>query len=143
MMDVQHWLRDNITWLVAAVALHVHPPQWSQLVKMVLALAMRRKFTVPDTNTLTKAFHLIVAATEVAEAAIGPGNGEQKKAHAIETLKAQLPTVADDLGIPAPVLQFLLNDQVLGLLIDFAVFAANEADKFAQSAVAAVEAPKP
>jgi hypothetical protein len=98
---------------------------------------------MPDTATIVKAFHIISAAVQVAEAAIGPGNGAEKKAHALAALKEQIPTVAADLGLPSWLVQLLLNEQTLGLLIDFAVFAENKAADAVTQALKAADAPLP
>lgn len=98
---------------------------------------------MPDINTLHTTFDIINATIQVSEAAFGPGNGAEKKAHAMDSLKKQIPTVAADLGLPEWLADLLLNDQVLGVLIDFAVYSANRAGTLAASAVQSLEAPKP
>lgn len=85
--------------------------------------------------TLVPALLVTVGAVvHVAEDALGPGTGEQKKAAVIEQLVTDLPGVFAALGVPSPFAGLLVNEAVLGFLVDLVVRAANQAGQFVNSA---------
>lgn len=61
----------------------------------------------------------------LAEDALGPGTGDEKKAKVISDIKAELPNLATSLGIPSVIVGMLTNETVLGMVIDFLVGVAN------------------
>lgn len=62
----------------------------------------------------------------VAEDALGPGTGPEKRARVIADLREQLPALVASLGLPAALAGVFASEFLLGLLVDGVVAAANQ-----------------
>lgn len=62
----------------------------------------------------------------LAEDAIGPGNGADKKAAVIKDFKNWFFNLAGGLGVPAWLVGLLTNDALLGIVIDYLVAGFNK-----------------
>lgn len=75
--------------------------------------------------SILKILALLGTLISVAEAALGPGTGEQKKARVIADLQAQLPVLASQLGVAGWLVDLFSHEGFLAFLIDSLVAAAN------------------
>ncbi|MBO9539704.1 hypothetical protein J7643_03830 [bacterium] len=77
--------------------------------------------------SILKILSLVGSLIVIAEDALGPGTGEQKKAKVIADVQARLPGLAGQLGIPEWAIAVFTNSGVLGVLVDSLVAVAQAA----------------
>jgi hypothetical protein len=86
-------------------------------------------FAILDAGSL-----VVAGVVKHVENAMGNDDGPAKRARAIALLKEEGSQVGAALGIPQALLGFMLNDAILGYVVDKAVAAANAAGLFTKKA---------
>lgn len=84
-------------------------------------------------DVIRKLLALVGLLIVLAEDALGPGTGDQKKQRVKEDLQGQLPRLLEDSGVPPVLVALFTSDWLLDLVIESLVKAANEAGKLASA----------
>lgn len=92
----------------------------------VLALAKGLQMFAKVLPIFRQVIGLLTLLIILAEDAMGPGTGAQKKQKVIDDFKAWFFHLAGELSIPAWIVGLVTTDAILGLLIDFLVAAFNK-----------------